>query len=316
MTAHRGVPRRLKSAWLSAWPIWSFVMFGSLAAVHLLPGGYIRTVLAAPILLLVPGALTLGAVLGSRSPRGVVFVCYSALLGAVWSIFASLALYVDGLLITAVSTYWCLLIFSALLAIAAEARLLLGRPGSGRRVAGHPDSREADLSHTEVYDPETPAVAKRGGYQALLALAAGATLLSAGLYTYDHLPRPAPTGYTWIAWTGPQVKNGVAVGLPGTKLAFRIVHHQPDTTNFRLSAAWLGARTQPLAKALAFRIGPGKTFQGALVVPSIPNGCTYRIVVTLTAIQQIDPMNKKPETWSINADVHDSSKSMKTCKKR
>jgi hypothetical protein len=289
-------------------------MFASLAAVHLLPGSYIRAVLAAPILLLVPGSLTLGAVFGSRSPRGVVFVCYSALLGAIWSIFASLALYVDGVLITAVSTYWCLLIFSALLTIAAEARLLLSQPGTGRRAAGQPDTREADLSHTEVCDPETPAVAKRGGYQALLAVVAGATLLGAGLYTYDHLPHPAPTGYTWIAWTGPQVKNGVAVGSAGTKLGFRIVHHQSDTTNFRLTAAWLGARMQPLAKSLAFSIGPGKTFQGALVVPPIPNGCIYRIVVTLTAMRQIDPMSKKPETWSINADVHDPSKSLKTCK--
>lgn len=313
MTDYRGFPRRFKFVWLSVWPICSFVMFASLAAVHLLPGGYIRTVLAAPILLLVPGSLTLGTVLGSRSPRGVAFVCYSALLGAVWSIFASLALYVDGVLITAVSTYWCLLIFSALLAIAAETRLLLGRPGSGRRVAGRSDSREADLSHTEVYDPETPAVAKRAGYQALLALATGAALLGGGLYTYDHLPRPAPAGYTWIAWTGPQLKNGIAVGLPGTKLAFRIVHHQSDTTSFRLTAAWLGAQTQPLAKPLAFSIGPGKTFQGALVVPPITNGCTYRIVVTLTAIRQIDPMNKKPETWSINADIHDPGKSLKAC---
>jgi hypothetical protein len=314
VTGHLAVPRRLKFVWLSTWPIWSFVMFASLAAVRLLPGDFIRTVLAGPILLLVPGSLTLAAVLGSRSPRGVAFVCYSALLGAVWSIFASLALYADGVLITAVSTYWCLLVLSALLAIAAEARLLLGRPGSGRRVAGQPDRREADLSHTEVYDPETPAVATRGGYQALLALAAGATLLGAGLYTYDHLPRPAPTGYTWIAWTGPIVKNGTAVDLSGTKLGFRIVHRQSATTNFRLTAAWLGARAQPLAKPLAFSIGPGKTFQGTLVVPPIPNGCTYRIVVTLTAIRQIDPLNKKPETWSLNADVRDPSKPLKTCK--
>ena len=313
MTDHRAVPRRLKSVWLSAWPLWSFVMFASLAAVHLLPGNYVRALLAAPVLLLVPGALTLGAVLGSRSPRGVVFVCYSALLGAVWSIFASLALYVDGVLITAVSTYWCLLILSALLAIAAEARLLLGRPGSGRRAAGQPDSREVDLSHTEVCDPETPAVAKRGGYQALLAVAAGATLLAAGLYTYDHLPHPAPAGYTWIAWTGPQVRDGVAVASPGTKLGFQIVHHQSDTTSFQLTAAWLGSRTRPMAKSLAFSIGPGRTFQGALVVPSIPNGCTYRVVVTLTATRQVDPMSKKLQTWSINADVHDPSRSLKTC---
>ncbi len=317
MTGNHGVPRRLKFVWLSAWPLWALAVFATLPAVRLLPGGYIRAVLAAPILLLVPGSLTLGALLGPRyRPQGVVFVCYAALLGAAWSIFVSLALYVDGVLITAASTYWCLLAFSTMLATAAEARLLLGRPGRGRRVAGSPDNnREPDLSHAEVRDAETPAVARRGGYYAALAVVAGAILLGGGLYTYDHLPHPAPSGYTWIAWTAPPSDNGVTVvGSSGTKLGFRIVHHQSDTTSFRLTAAWLGTQARPLAKSLTFSIGPDKTFQGALVVPSLPDGCTYRVVVTLTAIRQIDPMTKKLQTWSINADIHDPSKSLKICK--
>jgi hypothetical protein len=55
-------------------------------------------------------------------------------------------------------------------------------------------------------------------------------------------------------------------------------------------------------------IGPDQTFQGALFVPPLPDGCTYRIVITLTAAQRADP-----QTWSINADVHDPGKSTKTC---
>ena len=241
MTGNHGVRRRLKFAWLRPWPLWALVLFASLAAVRLLPGGILRAALTVPILLLVPGSLTLGALLGPRySPRGVVFACYAALLGAAWSIFASLALYIDGVLISAVSTYWCLLAASAALAVAAETRLLLERPGAGRRTAERLNNRDPDLSHAEVYDTETPEVAKRGGYYATLAAVTGAALLCGGLYLYDHLPHPAAAGYTWIAWTGPQVKDGVAVGSSGTKLGFRIVHHQTSATRFRLSAAWLG----------------------------------------------------------------------------
>ena len=140
------------------------------------------------------------------------------------------------------------------------------------------------------------------------------SLLAGGLYAYDHLPHPAPAGYTWMAWTGPPIKGDIAIGSAGTKLGFQIVHHQSDTTTFKLSAAWLGSTSRPLAKPLTFSIGPNQTFRGALFVPPLPDGCTYRIVVALTAARQIDPLTKKPQTWSINADVHDPSKSSKTCK--
>ena len=41
------------------------------------------------------------------------------------------------------------------------------------------------------------------------------------------------------------------------------------------------------------RIGPNQTFHGTLFVPPLSNGCTYRIVVTLTTAPQIDPLTKR-----------------------
>ena len=97
VTGTRRVPPRVKSLWLSTWPLWTLLVFASLAAVRLLPWGYARAAVAAPILLIIPGSLTLGAVFNQRHrPRGLIFVCYAALLSAIWSAFASLTLYVDG----------------------------------------------------------------------------------------------------------------------------------------------------------------------------------------------------------------------------
>jgi hypothetical protein len=292
--------------------LWTLVVFASLAAVRLLPAGYIRAVLAAPILLMVPGSLTLGAVFSQRRrPQGVAFLCFAALLGTVWSVFASLALYARDVLITANSTYWCLLVVSAVLAIVAEARLLLERPGKGRRVARKPEMQDPDLFDAEADEAETPMAVGDTGYYAFLAVVAGMVLLAGGLYAYDHLPQPAPTGYTWIAWTKPPTTRDIPIGSAGTRLSFQIVHRQSDTTTFRLNAEWLGNPSRPLAKPLTLSIGPNQTFRGALYVPPLPNGCTYRIVVALTAAGQPTP---KPQTWSINADVYDPSKSPKTCK--
>jgi hypothetical protein len=313
VTRTYGVLRRFKPLWLSAWPFWTLLVFVSLAAVRLLPGGYIRAAVAAPILLIIPGSLTLGAVFSQRRrPVGVAFVCYAALLSAIWSAFASLALYVGGVLITANSTYWCLLIFSAVLAIVAEVRLLLG-PGRGRRAFRKPETLDSDLSDAEAGDTETSA-AKGGGYYALVAVVVGVSLLAGGLYVYDHLSHPAPTGYTWMAWTGAPINGDIAVGSVGKELRFEIVHHQSETTTFRLSAVWLGSPPRPMAKALTLSIHPNQTFRGALFVPPLPDGCTYRIVVALTSGQQIDPLTQKPQTWTINADVHDPGKSLKKCK--
>lgn len=314
MTAN-GILLRFKSWWLRAWPIWSLAAFGVLAAVYLLPGGYARAVLAGPILLMVPGALTLGAAFGRRSrPHGVVFVCYAALLSAAWWAFASLALYALGIRITAGSTYLSLLLVSAVLAIIAEMRLLLDRPGGGRRAMCRPDAKDPDVSDTEVRDVNAPIAARGTPYYAVVAVVAGVGLLAGGLFAYDHLSRPAPTGYTWMAWTGLPPHGDVAVGASGIKLHFQIVHHQSDTTRFRLTAAWLGSTAQPLAKPLTLSMGPNQTFRGTLFVPPLPDGCTYRLEVALTAAQQIDPLTRKPQIWSIDVDVADPHKSLRTCK--
>jgi hypothetical protein len=308
------VRRWFKRFWLSAWPLLSFLVFASLAVVRSLPGDHARAAVAAPILLAVPGSLTLGAVFSPRSrPQGAVFVCYAALLSAIWTVFASLALYARGVSITAANTYWCLLVVTAVLAIVAETRLWLGREGTGRRAAPKLAAADPDRSEAEALYTET-AGRKASGFYGILAVVAGVSLVAGGLYAYDHLPHPAPTGYTWMAWTSPQVKGNVAVDSTGVDLHFQIVHHQPDTTAFRLTAAWLGSPPQLLTKPLTFSIGPDQTFRGTLFVPALPDGCTYRIVMALTATKYIDPLTKKPQTWSIDADVRDPSKSTKTCK--
>lgn len=311
---HRTEPW-IRSLWLSIWPLWALLAFASLAAVRFLPAGYIRTVAAAPILLVVPGSLVLGALFSQRHrPRGLVFVSYAAMLSAVLSASASLALYADGVLVTAQSTYWCLLAVSAVLAITAEARLLLGRPGKGRRAVRNLQALNIDFHDDEVGEAETKTAVRSAGYYSIVAVVAGVSLLAGGLYAYDHLPHPAPVGYTWLAWSGPPVTSDIVVGSVGTKLSFEIVHHQSNTTAFKLTASWLGTPTRPLAKPLTFSMGPNRTFQGALFIPPLPNGCTYRVVVALTAAQQMDPLTKQSQSWSINADVHDPSKSSKTCK--
>jgi hypothetical protein len=314
VTSNSRVPRGLKPLWLSAWPLLALVVFTCLAAVHLLPEESARALIAAPILLVVPGSLTLGAVFNQRRrPQGMAFVCYAALLSMIWSAFASLSLYVLGVLITAHSTFLCLLMISAVLAIVAEARLLFDRPGRGRRATRKPETLGPDLSDAEVEDAEAPASAG-GGYYAIVAGIAGVALLAGGLYAYDHLPHPALTGYTFMAWTGPPITGAIVVGSTGTRLHFQIVHHQSVTTSFRLSADWSGTPPRPLAKSLTFTIGPNRTFQGTLFVPPLPNGCTYRIVLSLTAIRHVNSLAKNPQLWSLNADVHDPAMSHETCK--
>jgi hypothetical protein len=307
----RGQVRHL---WRSSWPLWTLLIFASLAAAHLLPSGYVRAVVAAPILLIAPGSLTLGAIFNQhRMPHGAVFVAYAALLGAIWSAFASLLLYTLGILITADSTYWCLLLCSAALTVFAEAQIVLCRPGRGRRAAGRPDAADAELFENEAKETERLRETKRPSYYGILAIVAGVSLLVGGVYAYEHLPHPAPVGYTWIAWTGPRVEGDIHVGANGTHLRFQIVHHETDVTEFRLSAGWLGTTLKPLAKPLTFTMGPDKIFNGALFVPPLPDGCTYRIVVTLTAPRHVDVQTKEGHTWSINADIRDPSKPSKTC---
>jgi hypothetical protein len=306
VTAHSGL-RRLKLLWLSAWPLWALVMFASLAVDRLLPGGYARAIVAAPVLLLVPGSLTLGAAFSQRRrPQGTMFVCYTALLSVAWSAFASLALYVLHVLITADSTFWCLLAISTALAAVAEARLMLGR-GTGRRAAVKPETLDPDLFDAEADEVETSATGK-GSYYTVIALVGGISLLAGGVYAYDRLPHPAPTGYTWMAWTRPPSNGDIDISPTGTRLSFRIVHNQSNTATFKLSAAWQGGHSRPLAKPLTLSVGPNRTFRGSLFVPPLPDGCTYRIVVVLTAARQINALDGSRQTWSINADVHDPRK--------
>jgi hypothetical protein len=315
MRAH-SYRHKIQTAWRSAWAIWTLLAFVSLTAVRFLPAGYARAAMAGPILLLVPGSLTLGALFGERRRlRGAAFVCYAILLSALWTVFVSLVLYIFGVPIKAGSTYWILLVVSAALAIAAEARLLLERPGSGRRVALKSDIPDPDRSIAEADEAQTSGPTGGAGLYAVLAVVAGASLLAGGVYAYEHLPRPAPTGYTWMAWTKPQGKGAIAIGSGGAKLGFQIVHRESNTTAFRLSAAWAGTPPRPLAKSLTLRIGPNKTFKGTLFVPQLPDGCSYRLVMVLTAAPHghISSMTNKVRTWSVNADVHDPAKSSKKC---
>jgi hypothetical protein len=314
MTGTHGDLRRFTPSKLRAWPVWMLVVFASLAVVRLLPAGDIRAAVAVPIVLVVPGSLTLGAVFSERRlPRGVMFVCCAVLLGAIWSVLASLALYALGLRITADSTYCCLLIVSAVLAVVGEVRLLLGQSGGGHRAGLDLRGPDPGLSDGEAEDSETPATSRWASAYAIVAVVAGVCVLAGGLYVYEHLPRPAPTGYTWIAWTSPQAVDQTVNDAGGIELHFQIANLQSDTAAYRLTAEWLGTPPRPLASPVALTIGPGRTFGGALFVPPLPDGCTDRVVVTLTAVDQIDPLTKKLQTWSINADVQNLSKSSKTC---
>jgi MFS family permease len=315
MSVTRLTMRRLMPVWLSAWPLAVLALFaGGLALALLLPAGYARAVIAAPILLIVPGSLTLRAAFQQRyRPRGVVFACYAALLSVIWTVFASIALNGLGVLISTGSTYWCLVIISAVLAVLAEARILLENPGTGRRIAMKPEIPDPDLSDAEVSAAREPEQSGRTGIYAVMSVVVGIGLLCSGLYVYDHHRGPAPPGYTWIAWTGSRVTGALAEGAGGMTLPFQIVHHQSGTTTFEVSAVWYGSPSRPLAAPQTVSIGPDRTFYGTLHVPPLPGGCTYRLTVVLTAPGQIDPLTRKPQTWSINADVYDRANPAKAC---
>ena len=306
------ISRRLKSLWQSMWPLWALLVFESLGAIRLLPEGYTRAAVAAPIVLLVPGSLTLGAIFAQRRRlEATEFVCYAALLSAIWLGFASLILYICGVRITFDSTYLCLLIASIFLTIVAEARFLFEH--QGRRSDRNAESPDPEMSAAETAAANAPAAIGTAGSYAVAAAVAGVSLLAGGLYTYDHLRQPAPTGYTSMAWTGRPITGVLSIGSTGKTLHFQIVHHEPETTSFRLSAIWLTNPLRPLAKTLNFSIGPDQKFQGALLVPPLPDGCIYRIGVALTATRQLDPLTNNLQTWSINVEVHDPAKSKKRC---
>ncbi len=298
--------QRLKPLWLSAWPLLALVVFASLAGTRWLPGGYARAAVAAPILM-VPGYLTLGAIFGHDSrPRGSAFICYSALLSVIWLGFSSLALYLLIGRITADDMYWSLLVICAVLATVAQARLELGRSATSSRATGGGES----------LNPDPPGLQTLAApFYAIVAVGAGLSLLAGGVYLQAHLSHPAPVGYTWMAWEYPQGTSEFTVGSAGTKLPFEITRRQASPATFRLSAAWQGRPSGALAKPLALRLGPNQTFHAALFVPPLPHGCTYRIVIMLTATRELDPFTRRPKSWSINAWVHGQGKLRKMCKR-
>src|SRR5260370_17164379 len=90
---------------------------------------------------MVPGSLTLGAILGvGARPRPAAFLCYSALLGVIWFSCASLVLYALGVLLTTDSMYLCLLAICAALAIVAQARLRARQPAVTSTAAANPQT--------------------------------------------------------------------------------------------------------------------------------------------------------------------------------
>jgi len=308
---------RLRASWAAAWPVWSVAIFGSLAAVRYLPAGYIRAVVAAPILLGVPGCLTLAALFGVRSrPRSATYVCGALLLGCIWSVLISLALYALGIPITAVTTYLGLLIVCIVGGTVAQTRVWLDRTGGGHRAAHEPTAPDFDYPEDDAEPSKSRAHRRdRGaGMPTMAAIAFGACLLVGAVYAYDHLPSPTPIGYAYIAWSGAPMPGDLSVGPTGANLPFQVVDRQSGHRSFRLTAAWLGDPPRSLATPLNITLSTGQVYRAALHIPPLPDGCMYRIVVTLSLTPASGEPQTTPRSWSIDADVHDPGKSSKTCK--
>jgi hypothetical protein len=287
------------SLWQRTWPCWLVVIFAALALVLELPGGWGRAVVALPIAILVPGALTLGAWRGKRRIDWVASSFLSALLGVLWTAFASLILFVLHVLITTGSTFVCLLAICVLLAIAAQLRI------STADLSIQAESEDIPVS---LLDGSEPGVVKTFGYH-FAALAGAILLLVGGTYSYAHGSLPAPAGYTWIAWSGQPVTGIISVGPSGTSLPFTIEHHEATSGEYQLTATW-GSPTQPhsLAKPVTLQLAPGGTLNGRLSIPAPPGGCTYRLVVTLTQLH-----GAARKSWFINADVRQRAARVNVC---
>jgi hypothetical protein len=301
MTVARARYDRLAPVLRTAWPACAFVLFAALAIVRELPAGYVRAAVALPIILVVPGALTVCAVFGRRRPTGIAFAGYVILLSLAWMAFVSLGLYVLGILITATSTYCALLILCGALTAVAERRLLSGQkasPAAGQDMNGERGSAESS-------DQSRPLVILGGTLAALV-------LLFGGVYYYEHIPQPASPGYAELAWTNVGRQDTVAVGPAGSRLAFEVISQQ-SRTRFRLSAEWGGRSSRVLAAPVTFSMSPGKTYHGSLLVPSPANRCMYRVVLTMVAIGQRDPLTGHQRTWTLNANIHEQGASGNAC---
>jgi hypothetical protein len=290
-----GPAPRSSLSWSAAWPCYLFLAFAALALAAVVPAGPPRAVVAVPILLGVPGALTLGAVQARRSVDAVAFGGLAAVVSAVWLAFAALLLNVVQIRITAGSVYACLLLACAALATVAQLRVRRGFPETRVQEHGSP------AAVTDVLSPpdEHSGSAARGARYAAVAVVTGAALLAGGAYAYTRASHPAPAGYSWLAWTGPRAAGVITVGPAGRTLRFQIEHQQPGTAEFRLAADWTGGGKQyALAAPRIVRLGAGKTVQASLAIPRPPGACAYHVVVTLTKLG-----GAHPQTWSINADV-------------
>jgi hypothetical protein len=321
------------SPWLRVWPAWVDAIFPLLILARLLPVGYLRAVLALPIVLMVPGSLTLGAVFGRhRSAEAPILVAYAALLGVIWLIFISLAMYVAGVKITAVHAFWSLFAASTVAAIIAQVRILvepdpastepdpalddagpaLDEPDPAHERAGQVPATAAGADAPDDDTSQPGAQQRRAIYYSVGAIAVGLSILAASVYTWDHIGHPAPAGYTAIAWTGVRNNGVVAIGRGGKDLTFKIIHRQPDTGAYSLEAGFVGQPPRVIAGPLPLRAGPDKTLAGRLHVPSLDTGCTYRLIVTLTA-QQPHAAHAHARSWSINLNVYGLDQPRRGC---
>jgi hypothetical protein len=287
---------RLRYPWSEAWPGYLLAVFAALALTAVVPGGPVRAVLAVPVLLGVPGALTLGASRARRRVDATAFGGLAAVLSALWLAFAALILAVFQLPITGVSVYLCLLVVCCVLAAGARRQL--------RRHAAIEDAVPAAREPADVLSvpDETGASAKRGAWYAVGGALAGAVLLGAGALAYTSAPHPAPVGYTWLAWSGAKATGVIPVGQAGAPLPLEVTHEQPGTTEYRLTASWTGGgESHALAAPRTFWIDGDKTVTATLSIPRLPGACAYRVVVTLTELG-----TAHPQSWSINAGVRAS----------
>jgi hypothetical protein len=287
---------RLGYPWSGAWPCYLLVAFAALALTAVVPGGPARAVLAVPVLLGVPGALTLGAAQARRSVDATAFGALAVMLSALWLAFATLILTVLQVRISGVSVYVCLLLVCCVLAAAAQRQL---RRRAAREPAVLPAREPADV--LSVPD-EIGASARRGAWYAVGGVLAGVALLGGGAVAYASAAHQAPAGYTWLAWSGAKADGVITVGAHGIALPFEITNEERGTTEYRLTASWTGGGTAlALAAPRTLRIGGEKTVRATLSIPQPPGACAFRIVVTLTELG-----TAHPQSWSINAGVRAS----------
>jgi len=287
---------RHRYPWSDAWPWYLLAVFAALALTALVPGGPARAALAVPVLLGVPGALTLGAARARRGVDAVAFGALAVVLSALWLAFTALILSVLQVRISGVSVYACLLLVCCLLATGARRRLRRRAVDAAGENAIPAKRWQADV--LGVPD-EIGAAPKRGAWYAVGGLLAGAALLGGGALAYTSAPHQAPAGYTWLAWSGPKADGVIAVGAHGVRLPFEINHQEPGTAGYLLTASWTGGgQAHALAAPRTLRIGGGKTVWAALSIPRPPGACAYRVVVTLTELG-----TAHPRSWSINAGV-------------